>query len=123
MAAHIMAVDDDPLIRRLVQMNLQRQGYRVTLASNGVEALQQLEDERPDLLVLDISMPEMDGIELLRRLRAAPDTADIRVIMLSAKAQEADIHEGHRSGANAYLTKPFSPQALIETVQEVLSQS
>jgi two-component system alkaline phosphatase synthesis response regulator PhoP len=120
MPGHILAVDDDDLIRRLVQFNLQRAGYRVTPARDGLEALEQIEQERPDLVLLDVNMPRLDGIELLRRLRADPGTATLPVVMLTAKAQDEDILEGKRSGADYYLTKPFSPTELLAVVQEVL---
>jgi DNA-binding response OmpR family regulator len=120
MAEHILAVDDDERIRRLVQINLQRAGYRVTTAGDGIEALERIDQELPDLLVLDVNMPRLDGIELLRQLRARPETAALPVILLTAKAQDEDILEGKRSGADYYLTKPFSPPELLAVVREAL---
>jgi two-component system, OmpR family, alkaline phosphatase synthesis response regulator PhoP len=120
MPGHILAVDDDDRIRRLVQFNLQRAGYRVSAAADGLEALEQIGQERPDLVLLDITMPRLDGIELLRRLRADPDTVALPVILLTAKAQDEDILEGKRSGADYYLTKPFSPVELLSVVREAL---
>lgn len=120
MPGHILTVDDDDRIRRIVQINLQRAGYRVTSARDGVEALEQIEQERPDLVLLDINMPRMDGIEMLRRLRADPETAALPVVLLTAKTQDEDILEGKRSGADYYLPKPFSPVDLLAVLREVL---
>jgi DNA-binding response OmpR family regulator len=120
MPGHILTVDDDDRIRRIVQINLQRAGYRVTAARDGMEALEQIEQERPDLVLLDINMPRMDGIEMLRRLRADPETAALPVVLLTAKTQDEDILEGKRSGADYYLPKPFSPVDLLAVLREVL---
>ena len=120
MGAYILAVDDEAHIRRLVQINLQRAGHRVDTAADGVEALERIQVERPDMLVLDVTMPRLDGIELLRRLKADPETAGIRVVMLTARAQDADIFEGERSGADLYLCKPFSPVQLMQAVKDIL---
>jgi CheY-like chemotaxis protein len=120
MPIHILAVDDDAGIRRLVQLNLQRAGFRVSTAVDGMEALDVIQADRPQLVVTDIMMPRLDGIELLRRIRSDPDTADIRVVMLTARSQDADIHEGERSGAQAYIPKPFNPRQLLEVVQETV---
>jgi len=123
MAKHVLAVDDEAHIRRLVQLNLQRAGYRVTTAVDGVEALGIIPQDRPDLVVLDVMMPHMDGFEMLKRLKEDASTANIPVIMLTARSQDEDIHEGHRSGAEIYLTKPFSPTGLLEAVQEVFKNT
>jgi CheY-like chemotaxis protein len=120
MAIHILTVDDDAGIRRLVQLNLQRAGYRVTTAVDGVDALEKIPADRPDLLILDVTMPRMDGIELLRRVKSDPETADIPVVLLTAKSQDADIQEGSRSGADAYIPKPFNPRQLLEMVEKAL---
>jgi DNA-binding response OmpR family regulator len=117
---HILTVDDETNIRRLLQVNLQRAGYRVTMASDGVEALESIALERPDLVVLDVMMPRMDGFEVLRRLRIDAATADLPVIMLTAKAQDADVFRGWQSGADCYLTKPFNPTELLVFVKRVL---
>jgi len=117
---HILTVDDETNIRRLLQVNLQRAGYRVTMACDGVEALESISLERPDLVVLDVMMPRMDGFEVLRRLRMDAATADLPVIMLTAKAQDADVFRGWQSGADCYLTKPFNPTELLVFVKRVL---
>ena len=120
MPIHVLAVDDEAHTRRLVQLNLERCGYRVSMAADGVEALERIGEDRPDVVVADITMPRMDGIELLRRIKADPETAGIPVILLTAKSQDADIFEGRRSGAEDYLPKPFSPTQLVNSVAEAV---
>jgi DNA-binding response OmpR family regulator len=120
MPGHILAVDDDDRIRRLVQITLQSRGYRVSTAEDGLEALQMIDAETPDLVVLDVTMPRMDGIEVLRRVRAKTETTTLPVVMLTAKSQDEDVLEGQRSGADYYLTKPFHPLELIAVVEEAL---
>ncbi len=120
MAKHILTVDDEAGIRRLVQLNLQRVGYRVSSAQDGVEGLRMMEADPPDVVILDITMPNMDGIEMLRRLRSDPARKHVRVIMLTARSRDQDVFESERSGADFYLTKPFSPQGLLNAVDEVL---
>ncbi len=120
MAKQILVVDDEVFIRRLVEVNLQRAGYRVTIAHDGVEALEKVREDRPDLVVLDVMMPRMDGFETLRQLKADPATADIPVVMLTAKAQDADIFNGWKSGADCYLTKPFNPLQLLTFIRRIL---
>jgi len=115
----ILAVDDEKHIVRLVQVNLERQGYEVVTANDGKEALQKVDDERPDLVVLDVMMPYMDGFEVLQNLRRNPSTRDIPVIMLTAKAQDADVFKGWQSGVDCYLTKPFNPMELLSFVKRI----
>lgn len=121
MPAHILAVDDEANVRRIVQLLLTRAGYRVTLANDGFEAMARIAEERPDLIVLDVMMPHMDGFETLKRLKADPDLRDIRIVMLTARAQDEDIFEGERLGAEEYVTKPFTPQELLRAVEVALS--
>jgi two-component system alkaline phosphatase synthesis response regulator PhoP/two-component system response regulator VicR len=120
MTKHILAVDDEPNIRRLLEVNLQRAGYQVTTASDGQDALEKFSRARPDLVLLDVMMPRIDGFEVLRRLKADPGTAGVPILMLTAKAQDADIFNGLRSGADFYLTKPFNPMELLMWVKRVL---
>jgi len=122
MSQLILAVDDEANVTRLEQVLLQRSGYRVVTAADGMQALARLEEERPDLILADITMPHLDGIELLRRLKANPETASIPVILVTAKAQDGDIFEGERAGAALYLSKPFSPMQLLEAVQRTLAE-
>ena len=119
MPKKILAVDDEKHIVRLVQVNLERQGYEVVTASDGKEALEMVEQENPDLVVLDVMMPYMDGFEVLQNLRRNPSTREIPVIMLTAKAQDADVFRGWQSGVDCYLTKPFNPMELISFVKRI----
>ncbi len=119
MAKNILVVDDERHIVRLVEVNLQRAGYNVETAYDGVEALEKVKASKPDMLVLDVMMPRMDGFEVLQNLQADPDTADIPVIMLTAKAQDADIFKGWQSGVSSYLTKPFNPRELLTFVERI----
>jgi two-component system, OmpR family, alkaline phosphatase synthesis response regulator PhoP len=120
MAKQILAVDDEQNIRRLLEVNLQRAGYQVTTAWDGQDALEKVGRQRPDMVVLDVMMPRIDGFEVLRRLKADPSTAEIPVLMLTAKAQDADIFHGLRAGADFYLTKPFNPSELLMWVKRIL---
>lgn len=120
MQKHVLAVDDENHIRRLIEVNLIRAGYRVTTACDGEEALARIREDRPDLVVSDVMMPKIDGFELLRRLQADPGTQDIPVIMLTAKAQDRDIFTGWQMGAASYLTKPFNPAELLTWVRRTL---
>ena len=116
----VLIADDDADILSLVKAVLERSGYEVAAASDGAEALASVRARKPDLVVLDIAMPEVDGLEVLRRLRADPTTSELPVVLLSARAQEADVERGFAIGASAYLKKPFSPRELSEHVAELL---
>jgi len=119
MPKKILAVDDERHIVRLVEVNLQRAGYEVVTAFDGREALEKVKSENPDLVVLDVMMPYMDGFEVLKNLKADPITAEIPVIMLTAKAQDADVFRGWQSGVDCYLTKPFNPMELLTFVKRI----
>lgn len=119
MAKKILVVDDERHIVRLVEVNLTRAGYDIVTAYDGIEALEKVKAEKPDMIVLDVMMPRMDGFEVLKRLQADPDTQDIPVIMLTAKAQDADIFRGWSSGVSSYLTKPFNPRELLTFVERI----
>jgi DNA-binding response OmpR family regulator len=108
----VLAADDDPDILDLIAFRLERSGCQVTRAADGEEALELAKSELPDLAVLDVMMPKMDGYEVTRQLRADPATAHIKVILLTASAQEPDVVKGFEAGADDYMTKPFSPQEL-----------
>ncbi|HVL32751.1 MAG TPA: response regulator [Actinomycetota bacterium] len=116
-----MVVDDDRVIQQLVEVNLELEGYEVVKAGDGEEALTAIESFNPDLIVLDVMMPRMDGREVCRRIKGNPETQHIPVIFLSARAQDMDVQSGLELGASAYLTKPFDPVDLIETVERVLA--
>jgi two-component system alkaline phosphatase synthesis response regulator PhoP/two-component system response regulator VicR len=119
MPKKILAVDDERHIVRLVQVNLEREGYTVVTAYDGKEALEKVEAEQPDLIVLDVMMPYMDGFEVLQNLKKNQATREIPVIMLTAKAQDADVFRGWQSGVDCYLTKPFNPQELKAFVKRI----
>ena len=119
MAKKILVVDDERHIVRLVQVNLDRAGYEVLVAYDGIEALKKVSEDKPDMVILDVMMPRMDGFEVLKKLQADEDTKDIPVIMLTAKAQDADIFKGWSSGVSSYLTKPFNPRELLTFVERI----
>ncbi len=123
MAAKILVIDDDTDTLRLVGMMLQKQGYQITVASSGQQGLLKAEDEMPDLILLDVMMPEMDGYEVARRLRANPDTAHIPILMFTAKAQLDDKVAGFEAGADDYLTKPTHPSELLAHVRALLARA
>ena len=116
----ILVVDDEAPIRKLVTSYLQAEGWDVATASDGIEAVEAVRERRPDLVVLDVSMPELDGIEALRQIRT---TSDVYVIMLTARAEETDKLIGLAVGADDYLTKPFSPRELVARIKAVLRRS
>ena len=120
MNERILVADDDEDILALVTTVLERDGYKVVAARDGAAAVAAAAQQRPDLAVLDVSMPELDGLEVLRRLRADPGTSDVPVVMLSARVQEDDVKTGFETGANAYVQKPFSPRELSDRVAELL---
>lgn len=117
----ILAVDDEKHIVRLVQITLEKEGYELITASNGREALEKVASEQPDLVVMDVMMPEMDGLEALAKLKDDPETSHIPVIMLTAKAQDSDVFRGWQSGADLYLTKPFNPSELVTFVRRIFA--
>ena len=120
MAERILIVDDDPNALRLIGYALQRQGYEVVVAQNGQEALAKAQSEKPNLIVLDVMMPAMDGYQVLRRLRADPDTARTPVILFTAKSQVDDKIAGFEAGADDYMAKPVTPAELIARVKALL---
>lgn len=116
----ILVVEDESDILELVRYNLTREGYDVREAASGEAALKLVKTVKPDLVLLDLMLPEIDGLEVCRRLKAEPTTAEIPVVMLTAKGEEADIVAGLELGADDYVTKPFSPRVLIARVRAVL---
>jgi DNA-binding response OmpR family regulator len=116
----ILVVDDERSISEVVSLYLNRAGYRVKIAHDGAAALQAIAAQKPDLVVLDLMLPEVDGLEITRRLRAAGDTP---IIMLTAKGGEGDRILGLEMGADDYVTKPFSPQELVSRVRAVLRRT
>lgn len=118
----ILIVDDQVEVRELVQVTLEIGDYQILLAENGRQAVEIAKAEHPDIILLDVMMPgsDIDGLEACRRIKSDPATADITIVMLSAKGQEFDIENGKFAGADDYFTKPFSPIALIEKVESVI---
>ncbi|HEX6174793.1 MAG TPA: response regulator [Candidatus Binatia bacterium] len=119
----IMVVDDNPDIITIVTTILEGKGYQVLSASSGQELLNLLTDRKPDLIILDIMMPEMDGLEVLGRLKAVTETASIPVILLTAKVQYEDVLGGYKLGADYYITKPFTSTQLVNGINLLLGES
>src|SRR4030081_2388720 len=116
----ILVIDDDRRYRDLIQMNLQRQGYRVVLAADGLSGLNAAERERPQLVILDLMLPDLDGYEVCRRIR---EYSDVSIIMLTAKAEEVHKVRGLKLGADDYVTKPFGAEELLARVEAVLRRA
>ena len=116
----ILVVDDEEKMVRFIQTNLEMDGFRVISASNGLEALDKVRRELPDLVLLDVMMPELDGFATLQRIR---QVSDVPVIMLTVKAEQDDKHQAFSSGADDYVTKPFSPRELTDRIRAVLRRS
>lgn len=122
MSYNVLVVDDDPDVRRLVQMKLKIEGIEPSLAVDGQDALEKLDDAVFDLVILDMMMPRVDGIEACRELRRRPGYGTIPVLMLTARAQIADIEKGFEAGATDYMVKPFSPRELSDRVLGLLDR-
>ena len=121
MAKHtILVVDDEAYILNIMDFSLDSEGFRVITAANGEEALRRASELLPDLIVLDVMMPKVDGFEVCRALKAKKETEKIPIILLTAKDRESDRKKGEEVGCNLYMTKPFSPSKLINAVQELL---
>jgi diguanylate cyclase (GGDEF)-like protein len=119
----ILVVDDDPDIARFVEVNLRSAGYEVSVAGDGEEALERATEIRPDLVLLDVMMPRLDGFEVAQRLRKNPQTANTSIIMLTAKALSSDKVTGLQSGADDYIIKPFDPIELLARVKGTLRRA
>ena len=117
---HILVVDDEEDLQELLQYNLSKDGYRVSCVGTGEEALKFAKRQPPDLVVLDLMLPAVDGLEVCRRLKGDPKTRDIPIIMLTAKSEEGDVVAGLERGADDYITKPFSPRVLTARVKAML---
>ncbi|MCK6500650.1 MAG: response regulator transcription factor, partial [Nitrospira sp.] len=116
----ILIVEDEKDILQLVKLYLEKEGYRTVSAMTGTEGLRQVKAEHPDLIILDLMLPEMDGLEVCKRIRLNQDTALLPILMLTAKAEESDTVIGLELGADDYVTKPFSPKALVARVKALL---
>ncbi len=118
----VLVVDDDPVILRLLRVNFEMEGYAVTTACDGVQGLRAAREQHPDVIISDVMMPHMNGLELVAALDADEATGAIPVILLSARAQETDVSDGLGAGADDYVTKPFDPLELIDRVQLLLAR-
>jgi DNA-binding response OmpR family regulator len=118
----VLVVDDEIYILQILEFSLEVEGFEVITAQNGEEALESAQRDEPDLIVLDIMMPKMDGYEACRQLKSDPRTRDIPIILLSAKGRSIDQELGFEAGAEDYITKPFSPRKLIERIKAILCE-
>jgi DNA-binding response OmpR family regulator len=119
-ATKVMVIDDEKSLAELLEVNLQFEGFSVTKASSGVEGLNIIENDHPDIIILDVRMPGLDGFEVCQRLKKNDETRHIPVVMVSAYAQEADIQKGLDAGAAAYIKKPFDVLHVVETIRKIL---
>jgi CheY-like chemotaxis protein len=117
----VLVVDDDPVIVELLVLNLELEGHEAITAKDGHEALAIARGAGPDLLLLDVMMPGLDGFGVCRELRKDPSTADLPVVLLSARAQESDLVRGTAAGADAYVTKPFDPFDLVRLLERTVA--
>jgi DNA-binding response OmpR family regulator len=118
---HVLVADDDPVIVRLLELNFRLGGFRVSTATRGDQAVDLAVARTPDAIVLDVSMPGIDGYEACRRLREDHHLDDLPVVMLTAHTQDEDLDRGYALGIVAYVTKPFDPQVLVATVRDALA--
>ena len=116
----VLVVDDDPVILKLLEVNFEMEGFDVLVAHDGQEGIAVARESRPDVVVSDIMMPKQSGLELVVALKGDPATRDIPIILLSAKAQNADVRTGLDAGADDYVTKPFEPMDLVDRVNRLL---
>jgi len=120
--AKILVADDEPDILKLVKYTLERHGYEIIPAENGKVAVEFAVQQLPDLIILDVMMPIMNGYDACSKIKEQPETKNIPVIMLSAKTQQTEISRGMQSGAEGYLRKPFTPKELLAQVMEILEK-
>lgn len=118
----ILAVDDEPHILKLISFSLRSHGFDVIEASDGLSAVSVARDEHPDLILLDVMMPALDGYEACRRIKADPETAEIPIFMLTAKTQASEHEIGYAAGAHNYITKPFTPKDLVARVESFFAE-
>jgi len=119
----ILIVDDEPFILKSLTFVLRKEGLQVETATNGIEAMEKIQKEHPDIVFLDIMMPKMNGLEVCQWIRETPALKDTYVIILTAKGQEADREKGIKIGANEYMTKPFSPSYVVKRIKEISQSS
>ena len=118
----VLVVDDSDVIRQLICVNLELEGFEVVTAVDGQDALDKIHEAAPDVMTIDVKMPRMDGFDTVARLRADPRTSGLKVAMVTACAQEADIVRGREVGVDAYVTKPFDPATLVRTVRDLVDR-
>ncbi|MCA1927262.1 MAG: response regulator [Calditerrivibrio sp.] len=118
----ILLADDELRLRKVVVLHLKKFNFEVIEANNGLQAVELAKSNKPDVIVLDVMMPEMDGLAACREIRSIPEFSDTPIIMLTAMATENDIQAGIKSGASTYITKPFSPKELVDKIQELSSK-
>lgn len=123
MSWSILVVDDEPLTQNMIRMMLEPVGFEVTAAMDGVEALECIKKRKPDVMILDVMMPQLDGIEVCKILRSQPETADLPILMLSGKTNFTAEQEGLAAGANCYRFKPIGRAELIEELHKLLGVS
>ena len=119
----VLVVDDDEVIRQLIAVNLTLEGFEVVTAVDGQDCLEKVAEADPDVITLDVMMPQLDGWVTATQLRRNPETAGIRVVLITARAQQDDRSRGHQIGVDAYLTKPFDPAEMIRVVRELAGTS
>lgn len=122
MTKKILVIEDDPAISRLVDYSLRHEGYEVISATNGLAGIKKAQNEAPDLVILDVMLPGMDGFEICHQLRSEQDTAQLPILMFSAKAQEIDKNTGLKVGADDYLPKPATPAEIVNRVEKLLTK-
>lgn len=116
----MLVIDDDPVIRQLVAVNLELEGFRVDEAADGEEGIARAVETRPDVITLDVMMPNVDGWVAALRLRNDPRTSGIRIVVVSARTQQRDLERGRQVGVDAYVCKPFDPSELVEVVSRLV---
>lgn len=120
MPKHILSIEDEPDILQLITLYLEKEGFRVSTARNGLDGLALARSEKPDLIILDLMLPEMDGLEVCKRIRSDRNISSTPIVMLTAKGEESDQVVGLELGADDYVTKPFSPKTLVARVKALL---
>lgn len=123
MEPFVLIVEDEPPLVELLKYNLESEGFRTAVAGDGEEALLMVEEETPDIIILDWMLPKLSGIEVCRQLRAQPDTRALPIVMLTARGEEADRLRGFETGADDYVVKPFSPSELVARVRAVMRRA
>jgi DNA-binding response OmpR family regulator len=121
--ANVLIVDDDPVVRRMLQLSFESEGFDVSTASDGLEGLEAMRRDKPNVVVLDIMMPKLDGMKVMDELRMDDDLRGMPVILLSAKATSLDIDLGLKAGASDYVTKPCDPIDLVDRVRSLLAKT